>query len=145
MIFRESWQLVLKRVKTQTRRPKKPGDEFRVKDEFPYIYNTVSRRIRYMSGRDYTVQPGHGRPSVGKIRILGIRVQKLQDITPQDAIAEGLALETRPGLRPATDFMAGFIEAWNNLYATGQYAWDADPIVYVYEFELVESYREVPE
>ncbi len=63
---------VLDNRKTQTRRLVKAG-----------------KRCRYSEGHDYAVQPGRGKPAIGRIKILDVREEHVGDITYKDARAEG--------------------------------------------------------
>lgn len=141
MIFSRTHEQVLSRDKTQTRRLKKPGDELRRTDGgIPYIYNTITKRIRYCGGRDYAVQPGRSKHGLGKIRITDIRMEKLQKMSLMDAMAESILPEgtTRPDL--PTEFIRGFVQTWQRLYLGTPNEWTKNPEVIVLEFELVERY-----
>ena len=141
MIFFHTHEQVLSRDKTQTRRPKKPGDELRRTDGgIPYVYNTITKRIRYCGGRDYAVQPGRSKHGLGKIRLTDIRMEKLLDISIMSAMAEGILPEgtTRPDL--PTEYLRGFILTWERLYKGTPNEWAKNPEVIVLEFELVERY-----
>ena len=75
------------------------------------------------------------------LRITAVREQRLQEITEAEATAEGFELidsgivGSMPGrLNPRYRFM----EKWQSLHPTGEYAWENNPIVQVYEFERTE-------
>ena len=141
MIFSRTHKQVLSRDKTQTRRPTRPGDELRRSDDgIPYIYNTISKRIRYCAGRDYAVQPGRSKHGLGKIRITDVRMEKLLDISVEGAMAESILPEgtTRPDL--PTEYLRGFIIYWEQLYGSTNNAWKHNPRVVVLKFELIERY-----
>lgn len=87
------------------------------------------------------------------LRVTDVRVERLQDITEQDAIAEGFAgveCEHSNGL-PCTDcYNSGWIEppqvdfiyVWNSTIKKsnmGKCGWDANPWVWVYEFEVCDK------
>lgn len=71
---------------------------------------TMTRRKRktmdcpYQAGHDYAAQPGRGQRAVARIRILGIRWERLSDLTEEDAQLEGFA---------STD---EFFDYWVGLY-----------------------------
>ena len=141
MNFSLTHKQVLSRDKTQTRRVTKPGDELRrSNDGIPYIYNTISKRIRYCAGRDYAVQPGRSKHGLGKIRITDVRMEKLLDMNVEDAMAEGILPEgtTRPDL--PTEYLRGFIIYWEQLYGSTDNAWKHNPRVVVLKFKLIERY-----
>ncbi|MGE4177985.1 MAG: ASCH domain-containing protein [Thermoleophilia bacterium] len=87
MIFsRGLHELVLDGRKTQTRRP--GGDT----------------ECRYRAGRTYAVQPARTARSVGRIMVTDVRREYVQDITEDDARAEGFADR------------AAFLDRWRDLY-----------------------------
>lgn len=88
---------ILRGEKTQTRRPRHPNDTPHPaagpiqqvvrtgRDKHGHPIST----IRYRTGGSYALQPGRGRPSIGRVLITNIRLQQLTDITHRDAQAEG--------------------------------------------------------
>lgn len=73
MIFRPQLaRAVIDGRKTMTRRP--------VKGDTP---------CRYKAGHDYAVQPGRGKPAIGRIKVLDVRDEPVGRITHADARAEG--------------------------------------------------------
>ncbi|MCS4496240.1 morphogenetic protein [Pantoea sp. B623] len=89
---------------------------------------------------------GRWRPSIHMPRwasritleITGVRVERLQDITNQDAMAEGIGHlyaydESQPTPKDAT---RRFAELWQSIY--GADSWQANPWVWVIEFKRVE-------
>ncbi|EPB9455394.1 hypothetical protein ACRUP2_002134 [Yersinia enterocolitica] len=97
-------------------------------------------------------EPGKLRPSLHMPRwasrinllITGVRVERLQDISQEDAQAEGMELT---GWRPTySDPDSGgeyetpydnFAELWTSIY--GEESWQANPWVWVIEFERMEA------
>lgn len=74
MIFRpELARAILRGVKSQTRRPVKPGED----------------RCRYRPGGSYAVQPGRTRPAIGRMIVTRVERERLVEITHDDARAEG--------------------------------------------------------
>jgi hypothetical protein len=80
------------------------------------------------------------------LRITDIRVERLQDITEDDAIAEGVALERyvpvsdsagkhSSGEAESTDPVEEYRDLWNKIKGPG--AWEANPWVWVVAFERV--------
>src|ERR1700680_4225432 len=75
MIFRpELARLIAQGKKTQTRRHVKAGES----------------KCRYVEGRAYVVQTGRGKPGHGQITITGVRRERVDAITLQDARREGV-------------------------------------------------------
>jgi hypothetical protein len=75
------------------------------------------------------------------LEVKRVRVERLQDITQKDAIAEG-APESHPDIDRISrrfgyqDFSRSwFAQTWENINGPG--AWDANPYVWVIEFERV--------
>ena len=83
-----------------------------------------------------------------KIRITNVRIQRLQDISDEDCLAEGIEYDGK-----AKQFYCGFNKSTNSkiwmgstpreAYAalidkvSGKGTWDSNPWVFVYDFELV--------
>ena len=78
------------------------------------------------------------------LEVTGVRVERLQDISGQDALAEGV------GAPVGTPLAYGSItDAWNQrAFASlwqrinGKYSWDANPWVWVVEFKRIESQKQ---
>lgn len=85
----------------------------------------------------------------GAVLITSVRVERVQSITRDDAIAEGIdAVYTRPGSAPCwKHYMRGdgyctspidsFRTLWDSINAARGYGWDVNPHVFVYQFRLV--------
>lgn len=75
------------------------------------------------------------------LKIRNIRVERLLQITENDCKAEGV-----PGVwsfdEPTADdglhYKTNFMNLWNSINGHRGYHWDADPLVWVIEFERVE-------
>jgi hypothetical protein len=67
------------------------------------------------------------------LEITGVRVERLQEISGADAIAEGIDLSTVP------DYVFGYQEAYRDLWESinGPGSWDVNPWVWVIEFRRV--------
>ena len=85
------------------------------------------------------------------LRVTDVRVERLQDMTEADAVAEGFeAIKCdHPGGYPCTDCMntgylepamLGFVETWNSTIKPTDcalYGWDTNPWFWVIEFEKI--------
>ena len=86
------------------------------------------------------------------LKVTGVRVERLQDITDEDCIAEGIEpvrVSGSTNYREEREFQIAcgiatiekYLELWNNTIKKSdldKYGWDANPFVWVYEFERVE-------
>ena len=72
------------------------------------------------------------------LEITTIRVERLQDISAEDCIAEGISTQLRE--HDATcDLQSKYKALWQSIYGPG--SWDANPWVWVLEFKRVEGER----
>jgi hypothetical protein len=62
-----------------------------------------------------------------------VRVERLQDISAQDAWAEGIP--NSPDVDPSHEYQ----ELWDSLNAARGYGWDANPWVWVIEFRKIDT------
>ena len=100
-----------------------------------YVYRT-----NYGSTEDDSFPPSlfKWRPSIHMpkaaariwLEVTDVRVERVQDITEEDAQAEGV------------DSLADFIELWDKLNAKRGYGWDTNPWVWVIEFRVVETHEQ---
>jgi hypothetical protein len=71
-----------------------------------------------------------------RLEVTEVRVERVQDITWDDAIAEGV---TEDECRPyRINQVEWFEQLWDSINAKRGYSWDSDPWVWVIEFEVVE-------
>ena len=78
------------------------------------------------------------------LRITSVRVERVQDITEEDARAEG-ASRSHQGDRPHFSrhpvpndtHRLGFVHIWDSINAGRGFGWDANPWVWVIGFEVV--------
>jgi len=77
------------------------------------------------------------------LRVTNVRVERLKNISEDDAQKEGVEplfdftdVCPETGM-PCSDFKTPFQELWNSINGKG--AWEANPYVFVYEFEKVEK------
>ncbi|AHG22160.1 phage-like protein [Chania multitudinisentens RB-25] len=71
------------------------------------------------------------------LEITAVRVERLQDISEEDAKAEGAAPSTRAITPPEAIYRVGFLNLWWSIY--GEESWQANPWCWVIEFKLVEK------
>jgi hypothetical protein len=134
MIFQHTGQWVLDRSphtgepKTQTRRPAKRGDFIITTPGAPHDHTIVAvernGRLLYEVGRTYAIQPGRGKHSLGRFRLLAIKHEQARGISEADARAEGFASP------------AAFQEIWTKLYGLFSEEWLCYALVIRNEGEL---------
>ena len=83
------------------------------------------------------------------LKVTGVRTERLQDISREDAIKEGLPapemalhFDHNNGLRESFYYKRWFSNSWDSIYAKkdgGIYAWEHSPWVWVYELERIEK------
>ena len=75
------------------------------------------------------------------LRVTGVRVERVQDITHAGVLAEGIP--QCPGwkyeLSECDCTVRAFAELWDSLNAKRGYGWDKNPWVWVYSFERVDK------
>jgi hypothetical protein len=88
---------VMNGKKTQTRRAVQDGDKLEwagVPGDSPQVVisrpNDLYHRAKWQIARTYAVQPGRGKPAIGRIEITAIRRERLQAISAYDAEMEGI-------------------------------------------------------
>jgi len=133
MIFSETWEAVLEGRKTQTRRVAKDGDELRYWDAYtPYVYSRGRRK--WQVGRTYAIQPGRGKKALGRFLLTDIHKERLQEITIEDAVAEGCLYDT-VGSFYHPDPIATFAFLWDTIHKPGERFAD-DPEVWILTMEV---------
>lgn len=78
---------------------------------------------------------------IHRIKITRVSVQYLQDISEEDCIKEGIQLNDERYSIPGTDlYFDKPIDAFQTLInkVSGAESWNENPLVFVYEFEVVE-------
>jgi len=124
MIFAHTLDKVLANEKWQTRRIAKPDEKLYCESGLfgdLVAVRTTSKRTVYAVGKTYAVQPNRGKKAVARIVIVGLRRQRVYEITEQDAQAEGFASR------------AEFLATWRTIH--GQKA-SLSRSVWVVEFRL---------
>lgn len=75
------------------------------------------------------------------LTVTDVRVERLKEITAQDAKAEGMFepyIASETGYE--TEMRGQFRDLWDSLNAKHGYGWDSDPWVFVYTFERTQPY-----
>ena len=162
MIFQHTIAQVLDGSKTQTRRLALPdsngtGEQPCEMIGWPNGIKSVQRLddmhnlwiTKWQVGKTYAIQPGRGKKAVGRIRITDIRRECVQDISEDDARAEGIeySIEVNTVGSLATQIEFGFTigrrrdvyaELWDTIHTKPGTRWVDNPEVFVLTFELVE-------
>lgn len=73
------------------------------------------------------------------LEITNIRVERLQDITEDDAIAEGIKPLLVPPDGGSQPYVEGYRYLWDKLNAKRGYSWESNPFVWVIEFRRLEE------
>lgn len=103
MIFQHTYQAVLDKRKTQTRRLIKPKTGHKIfagylngKDVITAIVSAPisamqqgTARTLYEVGKTYAIQPARGKKAIGRIRLLSIKQEDVRCISGEDVKAEG--------------------------------------------------------
>lgn len=69
------------------------------------------------------------------LRLTDVRVERLQDISEEDAQAEGVCRE----FEKASTFYLGYKHLWDELNAKRGFRWEENPFVWALTFEIVEA------
>lgn len=75
------------------------------------------------------------------LKVTDVRVERLQDITEEDAIAEGMSKTLVDGV-VFISAKGNFHVLWDSLNIKRSYGWEANPWVWVIEFERVDVENE---
>jgi hypothetical protein len=133
-----------------------PGDRLWVREAFfdtaPYAHAPLfmgrSERFAYRADQEF-IGCHRWKPSIHMPRrtsritleVKAVRVERVQAITFEDALAEGVA-EAAPvqyGDGYQRDTIERFQTLWDTINKARGYGWDANPWVWVVEFERVEA------
>lgn len=137
----------------------KAGDILWVRET--WCHHPVGDWYGYKADGDYRDVDLKWRPSIHMpksaarifLKVTDVRVERLQDITEEQAIKEGFTQYvctnckgfgccdcSGSGLEEPG--MVGFFHTWDNLYEKRGYGWEANPWVWVIEFQRVEVENE---
>ena len=85
--------------------------------------------------RGVHLPPAYARPT--RLEITGVRVERLNDISEADAIAEGVVFGTGKPNECRTCARGAYMDLWNAI--NGKDSWIANPWVWVIEFRKLEA------
>lgn len=124
--------------KDQTRLIVKDGDYPIFDYDLKSIF-AVHRKARviYQVGKSYSIQPGRGKPAIGRRVLRAIRQERLQEISEADAKAEGVEPFNSPFVGPL--YMPSFASHWDSIPRKAGERWGDKPAVWVLEFEPVQK------
>lgn len=134
-----------------------PGDRLWVRESHMSIDNRDGGRIiTYKAGgQDFVFRAGAGdddwrgnskwTPSIHMrrehsrilIEVLNVRVERIQDISEDNAKAEGASPSIVGDALDCLKYRAGFQTLWDSINANRGYSWEADPWVWVIEFRRI--------
>lgn len=88
------------------------------------------RCLNWRVGQVYGIQPGRGKPSICRRRLVDIWAHDLQSITDEDIIAEGIR-DPDPDIRRAS-----FRALWDSIHNKRGERWEDNPPVIALRFEV---------
>lgn len=145
LVDASSFQAILNKQKTQFRLPimsKKIKNEtcltYSSPDSFGDFEFTTSYHSRFWLRTPHKIndfveiKEKHTQNTI-TVKIINVRVQRLQDISEEDCLKEGMPIEEK-GLDV---FLLWFMPLWNSTYK--KFVWETNPFVFVFDFEKVES------
>lgn len=136
----ENAKKVMNGSKWQTRRLANEGDSYSTTQPLNNIFIVLDSegRKRWQVGQSYAIQPGRGKKSIGHRVLKSISRERLQDISEDDAIAEGVEPFDNPVFGPL--YRPAFCSLWNEIYGKRPgCSWNDNPLVWVLEFERVSA------
>lgn len=73
------------------------------------------------------------------LEIVNVRVERLQDISEEDAKAEGVELSCGEMRQDCPNYKKTFHKLWDSIYGKSGHSWEANPWVWVVEFKKVDQ------
>ena len=144
VIFKsEHCDKILNGEKTQTRRLFREGDYTWLAPGSAGARITEvcdrNHRVKWQVGRSYAVQPGRGKKTIGRFKLLAIRRELLQEITADDARTEGVPTpESEYSLAYPDDYaLFRFAHLWDSINKKPGTRWGDNPAVWVLTFQCV--------
>ena len=135
-----------------------PGDRLWVRETWkpgksgggiPRLEITFGDSITWREGCPESMAGGPWKPSIFMpkwacrlwLEVTDVRVERLQEITEEDAVAEGVE-RGRMGPISVWSYRAGFWTSWNAIYAKRGHSWESNPWVWVVSFRKVDNVKE---
>lgn len=123
----------------------KPGDRLWVRETWtPGTQGTVIYRAAYSNGHEFKGwKPSIHMPRWASritLEVVSVRVERLQDISEEDAWAEGIPKEfCEPGKSCTCESnpVGKYADLWESINGPG--SWDANPYVWVVEFRKLDQ------
>jgi hypothetical protein len=126
------------------------SESFDGKVHSAYIYRASTPDWQWLDDDGWTTEKSHWKPSIHMpkvacrlfLKIKSIRVERLQEISEQDAKAEGAEglncqyIGAEHHGQGYTSYTEGFKKIWQDI--NGRVSWLANPWVWVIEFERIE-------
>lgn len=121
-----------------------PGDRLWVKETFitgPLNCSSDERWVRYRATDEKDIPKGtRWKPSIHMSRwasritleITEVRVERVQEITEEDAVREGIDQCNQPNRATVMEFA----KLWDSIYSK-KYPWSSNPWVWVYTFRRI--------
>lgn len=113
-------------------------------DGEPFALSPTPREFNLWKKRKYPNRKTSGRfmyKSLARIwlEVINVRVERVQDISEEDAIAEGLRIKPQDwmGKYKKTPNALAFVDLWDSLHFHRGHGWDQNDWVWVVEFEVV--------
>ena len=133
-------------INTAYKAPYQPGDILYVREAWSPVFVRPRRYLYKVECKEAENLPIKFHPSIHMpkgaariwLKVTDVRVERLQDMTDDDAEAEGCFDYTSTAL--------GFPDVWDSTIKKSdleRYGWDANPYVFVIEFERCEKSKEV--
>lgn len=132
--------------------PYQPGDILYVRETWckGYLMNAKERYYYKADDNDFlcTWHPSTNMPKQAAriwLRVMDVRVERLQEITEESALTEGADKYIHAnGTLNEDQTITSFIGIWNSTIKKSdidRYGWDANPYVWVIEFERCEKLK----
>lgn len=121
----------------------KPGDRLWVRESFCDARGTAAGRILYRADGDVACRwtPSIHMPRAAcrlELEVIGVRVERVQDIGSYDAIAEGIEPSDVGNAYEESIFnIAGFAALWDSINKKRGRGWDTNPWVWAVEFSAL--------
>lgn len=122
------------------------GEQVLFKEQFRNLWSALQLdqfiEERGLAKPDIKWKPGMFLPrelSRLTLRVTGVKVERVQEITPDDACKEGVSMEGKlfPLINYEDKIRGRFITLWDSINAKRGYSWDSNPWVWVVSFERI--------